>query len=64
MTVTDDPETFREQWNDYIEGFENLKVAVPADRMGDVDEHMDALKEIVDETVAHHEDEQAEEVEG
>lgn len=52
--TTDDPETFRERWTEYIEDFEHLKSSVPHELMADVDEHMDALKEIVDETAEYY----------
>lgn len=54
--TTDNPEEFREKWNEYIDQLARLEASVEIEQMSDVQEIQDELKDLVDDAATTIED--------
>jgi hypothetical protein len=49
MTTTNDPEIYRERWNDHLNSTEiNLKQSLPVDSWGELEDAIETLKGLVE----------------
>lgn len=48
MPTTNDPEVYRERWHEHLEEVEALKMTLHPNDHDELDEHLDALHDLVD----------------
>lgn len=58
MTTTDDPERFRKAWDNHVEELEAVKQTLHPDKWDELDEHTDAIRDLIDHAADNWEDEE------
>lgn len=58
MTRTTDPERFRDRWNEHVDELSRLWHTLPDEKVSELKEAQDELRELVDAAAENLEDEQ------